>query len=67
MNQTNSFCGTLHSMPPEVVRNKETPYGYNFDYYSIGILFYEMLTGKAPFGYEENELINKILVGISDE
>ncbi len=37
-------------MPPEVY--KQHGYSYEFDYYSFGVLIYELLTCKAPFGYD---------------
>lgn len=47
--RTFTICGTTHAMPPEA--HKSTGYSYEFDYYSFGVLVYELLTGKAPFGY----------------
>lgn len=47
--RTYTICGTTHSMPPEIYQNQG--YSYEFDYYGYGILLYELLTGKAPFGY----------------
>ena len=50
--RTYTVCGTTHAMPPEVLLEKNTQgYSYEFDYYSFGILVYELLTGKSPFGY----------------
>lgn len=54
--RTNSFCGTLHSIPPEVIKNNGYEYDYSFDVYTIGILYYEMLTGKPPFGLNEHDI-----------
>lgn len=47
--RTYTICGTVHSIPPEVYEEKG--YSYEFDYYGFGILIYELLTAKAPFGY----------------
>lgn len=47
--KTFSICGTTHSMPPEIYESNG--YSYQFDYYGFGILIYEMLTGKPPYGY----------------
>ena len=37
----------LHYMPPEKISGQ--PYGPASDIYSLGIVFYEMLTGRRPF------------------
>lgn len=42
-----SVCGTYEYMPPEVVNEK--PQTLKADLWSLGILLYEMLHGKAPF------------------
>jgi serine/threonine-protein kinase len=41
------FMGSPHYMSPEQIGNK--PVDYRTDYYSIGVLAYQMLTGKLPF------------------
>jgi len=43
----NTYCGTLDYASPEVLERKD--YGLSVDVWSIGILAYEMLMGKAPF------------------
>jgi len=44
---TGSFCGTVEYMAPEIV-GKEG-HGLAADYWSMGVLIYEMLFGKLPF------------------
>jgi len=44
---TGSFCGTVEYMAPEIV-SKEG-HGLAADYWSMGVLIYEMLFGKLPF------------------
>lgn len=47
LTQTNSVMGSVHYLPPEQASgNSATVKG---DIYSIGILMYELLTGKVPF------------------
>ena len=54
-----SVCGTYEYMPPEVVN--EQPQTLKADLWSLGILLYEMLHGKAPFRANSlDEIKNKI-------
>lgn len=55
-----SFCGTVEYMAPEVVNRK----GHSFaaDWWSFGVLMYEMLTGSLPFqGANRKETMSQIL------
>lgn len=42
-NKTKSLCGTAHSLPPEIFDPQG--YGFSLDYFSLGILIFELLTG----------------------
>ncbi len=48
MFKTFTIIGTPHYMAPEVFEGK----GYSFeaDYWSLGVLLYEFVCGKLPFG-----------------
>ncbi|RZF32667.1 hypothetical protein LSTR_LSTR004095 [Laodelphax striatellus] len=55
-----SFCGTVEYMAPEVVNRK----GHSFaaDWWSFGVLMYEMLTGSLPFqGANRKETMTQIM------
>ncbi|XP_064404660.1 ribosomal protein S6 kinase alpha-3-like isoform X2 [Halichondria panicea] len=51
--KTFSFCGTVEYMAPEVVNRKG--HGTTADWWSFGVLMYEMLTGSLPFQGENRK------------
>ncbi|KAF9906365.1 serine/threonine protein kinase psk1 [Lobosporangium transversale] len=46
--RTNTVCGTIEYMAPEVVSGK-THYDRTVDWWSLGIVVHDMLTGSPPF------------------
>jgi len=42
-----TFCGTAYYIAPEVLKGYK--YGYSVDYWSFGVLIYEMIRGRTPF------------------
>ena len=47
LTQTNSIMGSVHYLPPEQANGKGST--LQSDIYSMGILMYELLTGKLPY------------------
>lgn len=55
---TKTFCGTNHYLAPEIVTGK--PYSYEVDWWALGILLCEMLTGVTPFDGEGMKMFESI-------
>ena len=55
-----SFCGTIEYMAPEILTR--SGHGKAVDWWSLGALMYDMLTGSPPFTAENRKkTIEKIL------
>jgi len=55
--RTNSMCGTIEYMAPEIILGKG--HGKTVDWWSIGILLYEMLVGLPPFRSKNKNTLKK--------
>ncbi|KAG2438878.1 hypothetical protein HYH02_010676 [Chlamydomonas schloesseri] len=56
-NRTNSFIGTMEYMAPEIIEAKG--HGKAVDWWSTGILMYEMLCGVPPFRAKSRQALQQ--------
>eukprot|EP00210_Caulerpa_lentillifera_P008257 g7880.t1 len=67
--RADSFVGTIQYMAPEILQGK--PYTAAVDWWSVGVLIYEMIHGEPPFDYpnrkkeinekDRKKLMNRII------
>ena len=58
--ETNSFCGTIEYMAPEIISS--AGHGKAADWWSVGVLLFEMMTGRPPYtGHSRMRIQERIL------
>lgn len=57
---SNSLCGTVEYMAPEIVLAKG--HGKAADWWSVGILLFEMLTGQPPFAHNNRQKLQEKII-----
>ncbi|KAJ0258963.1 Serine/threonine-protein kinase KIPK2 [Hirschfeldia incana] len=58
--RSNSFVGTHEYLAPEIIKGER--HGAAVDWWTFGILLYELLYGKTPFkGYDNEETLSNVV------
>jgi len=57
-----TFCGTLEYLSPEMIMG--TGHDESVDMWCMGVLLYEMTTGKSPFGSNSKETTCRMILAV---
>ncbi|KAI8610619.1 kinase-like domain-containing protein [Chytriomyces sp. MP71] len=56
-----AVAGSLVYMAPEILEQK-AGYTYTIDWWSLGVIHYEMICGKRPFRAKKNDELKKLII-----
>ena len=56
---THSYCGTVEYMAPEIVKGGDRGHDKTVDWWSLGVLLFELLTCESPFAPSREDCSQK--------